>query len=253
MRRVFARRPLPVQHHPPRDAAAQGARLVVGEIHARRPAHDFHDAAIARRRRVVLRVRLRRGVGMLRDARQLLRDLRWRQHEIHAPRRDRTARHRIVLRALVLRESDTARRLDFLQPDGAIAHPTREHHADGQMRRVFRQRAEKKIDPAMRRMTLLREQPQLATVHPHVPPRRDDIDPIALQLRFIAHLAHRHLRGPREDFREAALMIRREMLHDDESHPHRLRQRAEHFPQRLHAARRSADAHHGKRCARLLR
>ena len=235
---VFRERLDLVHHHPPLDAPLHGVRLVVGEIDARRPSHDFRDASVAHAfLPAAVFLRRHRDVRMPRDARDFPRDVLRRQHEIHAPRGHRALRHRVMLRGFILRKGDAALSLDDLQPERAIARAARKHHPDGLMPAVLRERAEELVNPAMPRIPLLREEPQFSARDDHVAPRRDDIDMIRLDRRFIAHLAHRHLRRPREDFHQTARMIRGEMLNDDETHSGIARQCAEQFPQSLQPAR----------------
>ena len=88
---------------------------------------------------------------MLRNARQLFRDVRRREHEIHAARRHGAARHRIVFGRVVLREGDAALGLDGLQPQRAVAGRAGQDDADGPLALVLRQRFKKDIDRPMRR------------------------------------------------------------------------------------------------------
>ena len=63
--------------------------------------------------------RLPRDVRMLGDARQLPRDLLRRQHQVHAARCNRAARHRIEDRRIVLREGNAAFGFDRFEHDDA--------------------------------------------------------------------------------------------------------------------------------------
>ena len=87
---------------------------------------------------------------MLGDPCQFLRDVLRREHEIHAAGRHGAARHRVVAGRVVLGESDSAFRLDRLQPQRAVGRGAGKNHADGPLALVLRQRLEKEIDRTMR-------------------------------------------------------------------------------------------------------
>ena len=82
-------------------------------------------------------------VRMLRNAGEFFRDVRRREHEIHAARRHRAARHRVVFGRVVLREGDAALGLDRLQPQRAVGGRAGQNHADGPLALVLRQRFKK--------------------------------------------------------------------------------------------------------------
>ena len=170
-------------------------------------------------------------VGMLRNAGEFLRDVLRRENEIHAARRHRAARHRVVFGRIILRERDPALGLDGLQPQRAVGGRAGKNHADGPLALVLRQRFEKEIDRAMRRARLrARLKLQHALRDAQVRVGRNDIDVIGLDPQIVRDLAHRQRRGARQKLRERAFMLRIEMLHQHEPHARIERQMLEQLP-----------------------
>ncbi len=74
-------------------------------------------------------------------------------------------------------------------------------------------------------------------------PGWDDVHVVALDARPLRHGHDRELRGARQDVGEAALVLRREVLHDDVGEAAVRQDALEEALERLEAARRRADAH----------
>ncbi len=126
------------------------------------------------------------------DAREFLRDLFRREHKIHAARRDRTARHRIMFSRIVLRESHAAFRFDRFEPDRPVRRRTGKYDADGPFPLVLRERFEKEINRPLRPASLTsRGKLQHAPGDGHVPVGRNDINMIGLDAQILRYLAHR--------------------------------------------------------------
>ena len=73
--------------------------------------------------------------------------------------------------------------------------------------------------------------------------RRNHVDVIRLDPQLVRDFLHRHRRGPAQELRERALMLRIEMLHEHEAHARIDRQVLEQRRERLESASRGADAH----------
>ena len=166
-----------------------------------------------------------RDIGMLRDAGQLLRDLRRRQNKIHTARRDRASRHRVVFGRFILREGDSALGFDRLQPQGAVG---RRAGKITPMAQSFWSCASDSRKKSIERCGRVALRARLEFQHPRrdrqVGVGRNHIDAIGRDPQIICHLVHRHRRGPREQMRQRAFVLRIEMLHEDKSHPRIRRQ-----------------------------
>ena len=78
---------------------------------------------------------------MMGDARQFARNSFRRENEIDTPRRDRGARHAVVLGGLILRQGDAARAFDSFDTEGAIRAGAGENDADRAFADILRERA----------------------------------------------------------------------------------------------------------------
>jgi hypothetical protein len=192
-------------------------------------------------------MKLTRDVRMLRNAGEFFGDVLRLENEIHASRRHRAPRHRIVSGRFILRERNPALSFDGLQSQRAIGRRAGKDHADGPLPLVLGQRFKKEIDGTRRRAGLLaRLKFQNALCHAQVGVGRNDIDVIGLHRQIVRDLAHRHRRGPRQNLREGAFMLRVEMLHQHKPQARVEWQMLEQLPERLQPAGRSADANDGK-------
>ena len=263
LRRVFAQKTHivrhllePVQDHPAVDAAAEAARLVVGEVDARDLVHDLQDLAEVRLARGSRTLGPRRPghVRVQRDAADLQGDLDRGEHEIHAAAGDGAARHAALLGRAVLGEGDPPLGLDLFQPEGAVGRRAGQDHADRPVSLVLRQGAEEAVDgPVLAAGLLPGNQLQAPPRDDHVAVGRDDVDAVRLYPRPIPDLRDRHRGAPGKDRRQLAGVRGRQVLHEHEGHAGIDRQRAQHLGEGLEPAGRGADADDGKGGARGLR
>ena len=251
-----------VHLHPARDAAEDGGALVVGKIAPRPRAQKGQHIA---QRRLVL---VRRKLGWLRGVRPVLGGqlqlsavlhvgeqprghLLHPEHPIHHARGDGRARHVGVLRLVgVLRDGQPAEFLDPLQPERPVAARAGEDHRHGLRSVCLRQRAEKVVHRHAFPARFLRVgQAQMPIGRGEKLARRDHIHGVRLHRGAVRRHDHRHRRGALEHLRQRALVLRRKMQDDHESHPGIHRHRRKEFLQRPDAARRPAEPdnrQHGK-------
>ena len=103
------------------------------------------------------------------------------------------------------------------------------------------QRPEENIDRVIDQRMIVVSQMQHVGGDLEIVFRRDQIDMVPPHLHPVFRLLHRHRRVFAQDFRQKTLMVRRQMLDDDERHPRILRQKGQKLLQRLEAG---ADADH---------
>jgi hypothetical protein len=109
------------------------------------------------------------------------------------------------------------------------------------------QRAEEHVDQHMAALhTLRRTEAQVAVHHQQRAVGRDDVDMVGLDALVLRDLTHRHPRGALQDGRGVALVLGRQVQHDDESHARRRRHGLEEAHQRGQSAGRCAQAHDGE-------
>jgi hypothetical protein len=181
---------------------------------------------------------------MLCNTRELFRNVRRREHDVHAGRRHGAARHRVVLGRVVLRDGDSTLGLDRLQPQRAVVGRAGQHDADGPLALVSRQGFKKDVDRSTRRA---RPHARLKLQHAlhdgQVRVARNDIDVIGLDRLIVDDLLHGKRRGARENVCERAFMLRIEMLHQHIPHARIQRQVLQQLHERLQPAGGGADAH----------
>ena len=190
-------------------------------------------------------------VGIAGDPGKLARDAFRTEYEIHDPRGNGAVRHAILLGAVVLREGDAADLLDGSKSHGAVGGGSREHHADGVMALVGRERRHEQVDRVVR-PCFAGAEAEATLANDHRAAGRDDVYPVRLDLWLVTHLAHRHGGRPGEDLGEHARMPRAQVWdeHDAESGVggHFLQQGGEGFQ----PPGRGADAHDAHPCARRV-
>ena len=110
-------------------------------------------------------------------------DLRYRQHEIDGAGHDRAARHAVIVGLVrILHDDEPAFLLDRLQPEAAVAAGSRQDHADRAFAKLFRQRAQEKVERQARAVALARlREAQGAVADRKIGARRNDIDMLALE------------------------------------------------------------------------
>ncbi len=250
---VFAQHLELAQRQTAADAAVECRTFVMGEIHARALAQQ-HEGFLER---PFLAARLRRGRqhgqrvsdGTPRDADEFHGDLRGREHEIHASRRNRVGGHRGVFRRfLVLCERHAARRLHRLQAARAVRAVARENDADGVVGFLFGERFEemvnRHVDFALR---FARGNLQPAAGDAHRLVRRDDVNAVAYDGHVVLGFRDRHSCHAPQQRRQRALVRRVEVLHHHERHAWVRGEFLKQFRHRLQPARRRADGDDGER------
>ena len=157
---------------------------------------------------------------MATDAPQLAGDVLGREDEVHHAGGRRAARHPGILRrALVLGERDAALGLDGLQTQDAIGGGSRKDHADGLVLLILRERAQEDVHGHVLPAGVgAWHQVQDAAADGQVPVRRDDVHLIGFDPDPFSHLRNRHGRGSGKDLGQQALVLRVEMLYQDERH-----------------------------------
>ena len=136
---------------------------------------------------------LTRDVGMLRNAGELFGDVLRLENEIHAARRNRAARHRVVLRRIILRERNPALGFDGLHAHRAVGCRAGKNHSDGALALVLRQGFKKRINGTSRRAALLaRLKFQNTLRDAEIRVGRNDINVVGFHAQIIRDLAHRH-------------------------------------------------------------
>jgi hypothetical protein len=171
--------------------------------------------------RVVRRLPIADSAEMLRVCEQPLRHLLDRHHLIDETGRGGAARHTEQCRFVEpgLRETETAMLLDGLQAQRAVTAAARENDADGLFLLIFGERSEEDIDRlavlARRRRCRHAKSPALDRHHGV---RRDDEDMVRGERHAVLGLHHRHLGVIARELDQQALVMRVEMLDQDERH-----------------------------------
>jgi hypothetical protein len=175
---------------------------------------------------------------MLQQVRQTRRDVFGREHEIHRSAGNRTLRHAGVLRRLLLlREGEAAGRFDLAYPERAVRARPRQDDANG-MRPLDRgERTQKVIDGVMR-TTVVRagRDRQDAVGNGEVGVRLNDVDVVRRDLHAVHRVDHRHGGVGPQQFTQPALIVRIEMLDDDEGKAGLRRQGGDQLRQRAQPA-----------------
>ena len=129
-------------------------------------------------------------------------------------------RHAVVFGGFgVLRHRHAAFALDRPHPLGAVTAGPREHDADGPLALVLGQGAEEEVNRqtmAARRGGF--QQLQRAVEQGHVPVRRDNIGAVGLDRHAVRNFEDLHAGIALDQFGEDALVVRSQVLHQDESH-----------------------------------
>ncbi len=138
----------------------------------------------------------------------------------------------------VLGEREPPPLLDRAQPHRPVLAGPREDDRDGPLARVPRERPEKAVDgrehaPELRGL----HQTEVAAVDLQMGARRDHIHPVRLDGLPVRHLRDDHLGLRLDEFGEGALVMRREVLDEDEGHLGPGRERREELPEGLQPAR----------------
>jgi hypothetical protein len=184
---------------------------------------------------------------------ELGRDLRGREHEVHAAGRERRERHSIELRrADVLREGDAAGGLDLVDPERAVAARAREDHADRAALAPGGDGAEERVDGHRRVIVRARRDHEAAQRISERGAGADDVDAIGRDEDSIARLQDGHAGHAREQLDEQAGLVLREMGDQHERHPGVRGQLRQQLAERLQPAGRGADAHEANRLRRRL-
>ena len=118
-----------------------------------------------------------------------------------------------------LRKDKAALLLDRFDTENAVAAASREHDADGIFAAILGERTEKHVDgTALWMFGLDLPESKRPTVYRQGGVRRENGDAVRLNLLAIARDMDGQAGVPRENVREEALSIRREMGDDDKSH-----------------------------------
>jgi hypothetical protein len=233
----------PVQRHPPQQASLDRWQLVVLEIHsADRPQQieqPLHLAVVERAGWLHLEQ-----IGVASHCRELGADPFRRQHQIDHAGGDSGARHAVVLGGVrLLRQGNAAGRLDVADAERAVRSGPGKNHADRARAGRFGKGREERVNWRVLRPvvgTWLEVQPRARDPHLHV--RRDHVDAVRLHLQVVGHLDHRHRRVRRQQGRQGAVVLRRQVLHEDDGKAgirgHPLQQ----LDERFEAAGRGANA-----------
>ena len=139
---------------------------------------------------------------------------------IHHPGGNRAARHAVILRgADALHHHHPALGLDGAHTQRAIAARPRKHDPDGPLMLILRERAEEKVNRHAASARSHRfQQLQRAVQKGHVAIGRNDVGAVGLHLHSVLHFEHLHAGVAADQFGENALMVRRQMLHQNEGH-----------------------------------
>ena len=118
-----------------------------------------------------------------------------------------------------LRKDKAALLLDRFDTENAVAAASREHDADGIFAAILGERTEKHVDgTALWMFGFDLPESKRPTVYRQGGVRRENVDAVRLNLLAIARDMDGQAGVPRENVREEALSIRREMGDDDKSH-----------------------------------
>ena len=142
----------------------------------------------------------------------------------------------------ILREGDSALRLNFRHSQRSVRPRTRQDHADGAIPMFFRQRAHEMVDRHVETARFL-ARPQLQRVirNGHRRVRRDDVDVVALHLHPIGHFFYAHRGFLGKQFSQQTVMFRVQVLHQHKRHARVRRQIGHQFRKGFNTAGGSAD------------
>ncbi len=243
--------------HAPFHTPHQGSPLVAREVVAHRGAD--HPAEVVNV--VGDEVGLLAPIGAVaapEEGGEAVDDLPRRLDEVDEAGADGGERHAIVAgRIRLLHDADAAMFLHRPQARGAVRPRPRQDHAGRVGLLIDGKREEEVVDGPAQPAGLheLREFED-AVLDGEAPPRRDDVDLVALDPLAALALEHLQFGVPVEELGQHALVVGVEVLDDDEGHARREAGPGEHLPQRLEPSRRGADPDdrpgEGLRC-RLVR
>ena len=195
-----------VQRHPTANASLDRRRFVIREVDVvcrlQNSEHTLHfffgktDRTAARDIRVA------------RDANDLLRDLARRQREIDEARRDRGARHAVELRALILRECDSAFRFDSGQTGRAVASRSGEHDADCARAFIVGERSQADVDRQKAAAIVRALRRESSVFDGDDRSRHGDVNAIDHNRRAVGDRRDRQLRRARNHVRQRRRMLR---------------------------------------------
>src|SRR5208282_4169312 len=173
-------------------------------------------------------------------------NLRYREHEVHSPRHDRTPRHAVKLGLVwILRDDQPALFLDRLQPEAAVAAGSRENDADRAVAELFRQRAQEEVERQARAVTLPRfREAEGTALDREIGTRRNEIDVLALERHPVCCLLYLQRRMAGQQIDHHARMRRIEMLDQNEGHAGAGGEHGKQPPEGIEATRRSAEPNH---------
>ncbi len=147
-----------------------------------------------------------------------------------------------------LRQGKPAVLLDRLDAEGAVVAGAREHDADGICVLVLGESGEEGVDrralPAIRE----RAHAQAPVLHIEHGVGRRHVDVIAPDRLIVLRNQYRHAGIARQDLRQHAFPVGREVGDDDKGYAEVRRHAPEQALQRLHSSGGGADADDGKRC-----
>src|SRR5208282_4079563 len=170
-------------------------------------------------------------------------NLRYREHEVHSPRHDRTPRHAVKLGLVwILRDDQPALFLDRLQPEAAVAAGSRENDADRAVAELFRQRAQEEVERQTRAVTLPRfREAEGTALDREIGTRRNEIDMLWLERHPVCCLLYLHRSMAGQQIDHHARMRRIEMLDQNEGHAGAGRERSKQPPEGVEAAGRGTE------------
>ena len=235
-----------LQHlHAPLDAPHQGPLLVLAEVVPGARMQDLADPAQIVGGDLALAVApFPLDLGhMVEVSREPVRHLLDRQLEVDQAGLDGAAQHAVVGgRRGALRHGEPAVLLDRAQPKGAVVTGAGDDDAGGVLALVLGERQQEQVD--RRAAPLLadrRGDPQHATLDRDHRVLGRHVDVVRLDRRIVGDLDHLDPCGRAQDLGEPALLMRRQVLDDDERHAAVGRHRREEVAKGLDAPSRAAD------------
>ena len=245
-----------MQRHAPFDTAVQGAFFIQRKIAAAVITQQNQDvveaAAVFKTRRIARDVPGAAWRNMAKVCDQPRRQFRRRRNNVRQPGVDHAAGHAVELgRARLLRQHQTALRLDRARAQSAIGTHAGKNHPGAAFVLLLRQRQHEKIyrqTQDARRRPL--EQMQAAAQNRQILVGRNHIHRARREGHAVSRLNHRQRRAAREQLGQHALAGGIEMLNHHKRHAAIGRHGAEKLLQRFKTTRRRADANNGKRFSR---
>ena len=230
----------------PLDAPQDRRLLIIGIIdvgHVPKDREDLgHQVAVAELEPVA---GVHHGRG---DVAHLPRDAVRVEDEVHKSRGDGVARHPVELGALGgLHDDHAVLVLDRADPVRSVGARARQDHGHRPVLIGSRQRAEEYVDRMVDIPVVVLLEPQDVRYDFQIVFGRDHVDMVAPYTHAVLRFHHGHRRVLPEDVRQKALVVRRQVLDDDERHPRIFGKKSQELLQRLQSARGRADADHAVR------